>query len=272
MDRAKTKISFSVSKSTGKKGKKGQKGTASGLSVAPRNRLEDHPVSPSQPSEHVSPHESIAGSLKPSTPPSSPAHTEPPKIRPSSSLPFPSKQPGNSQTSQPPTTNKETSHDMAEPPAKRVKRTDSSAMWERNASRSNEVENKPRPTDASVREKRDDKDRHHARDERHHRSRSRERSRDRVEKRRERSRSMDRDRDRDRERDRNRDRDRDRDRERDVGRKKSRSRERDGGRNKNGDRADDRDKRDRKRSRSRERHRSRRGDQFSSLSIYLVSC
>lgn len=144
-------------------------------------------------------------------------------------------------------------HKMAEPPAKRAKRTDSSAMWDRNSKRSTDSEHKPRSTNEAggVREKRgdrerpdekerrDERDRHHGRDDRRHRSRSR----DRTEKRRERSRSRERERDRDR-----------------AGRsKRSRSRDRDGGKHKSGERGEDRDKRDRRRSTSRERHRSRRG-------------
>lgn len=123
---------------------------------------------------------------------------------------------------------------MAEPPAKRAKRTDSSAMWERNS---------PRPTDAShlaratngtsgVREKRDDRDRHHGRDGRRHRSRSRERRRDRS---------------------------RSRERPDKPHRERSYSRERGGRRYKDGDRDGARDRRDRERSRSRGKHRSRRG-------------
>ena len=249
MDQPKTKISFTVSKA-----KASGLTTINTFSAAPKHQLGTDAVSTPQPCKDVSPHESVVGSLKLSIPSSSPVRPENPKIRPPKT---------NSQDKD--------SHNMVEPPAKRVKRTDSSAMWERNSSRSNEVENKSRPTDASAREKRDEKDRHYTRDERHHRSRSRDRSRDRPEKRRERSRSRDIERERDREKVRDRDRNRERDRDRDAARKKSRSRERDGGRHKNGDRGDDRDKRDRKRSRSRERHRSRRGNQMSSLSIHAIS-
>lgn len=120
------------------------------------------------------------------------------------------------------------SKNMAEPPAKRAKRTDSSAMWDRN-------ERPPRPPldrdtkdAASGRDRRDDRDRDRdrdrgqGRDDRRHRSRSRNR----VEKRRERS----------------------------------RSRERDGGRSRNGDKGrDGGNRKDRERSTSRERHRPRRG-------------
>lgn len=156
-------------------------------------------------------------------------------------------------------------HEMAEPLAKRAKRTDSSAMWERNSARSADAEHKSRSTNeaGSTREKRDEREKrgdrerpderdrrderdrhygrdgHHGRDDRRHRSRSRER----AEKRRERSRS----------------RERARDRDRDGRSKRSRSRDKDGGRHKNGDRGDDREKRDRRRSTSRDRHRSRRG-------------
>ncbi|MCJ1299636.1 hypothetical protein MMC08_002428, partial [Hypocenomyce scalaris] len=121
--------------------------------------------------------------------------------------------------------------DMAEPPAKRAKRTDSSAMWDRN-----ERPSKP-PTDREMkdavggrdrREDRDrDRDRAHVRDDRRYRSRSR----DRAEKRRERS----------------------------------RSREHEGGRRyRNGDKGHDgtdrRDRRDHERTTSRDRHRPRRDD------------
>ena len=118
---------------------------------------------------------------------------------------------------------------MAEPPAKRAKRTDSSTMWDRNSSRATDLEHKARTVNesGSTREKRDDRDRYYVREERRHRSRSK----DRGEKRRDRSRSRERD----------------------------RERNRDGGRHRKGDRGDDRDKKDRKRSTSRERHRSRRG-------------
>ncbi|KAL4939569.1 hypothetical protein BDV06DRAFT_34104 [Aspergillus oleicola] len=95
---------------------------------------------------------------------------------------------------------------MTEPPSKRTRRTDSSAMWDMDdrATRSpgvdSDFERNPRRGPPS-----DDGRRDGPRDDRRYRSRSR----DRREKRRERSRSRDRrDRDRDRERDR-RDRDRD---------------------------------------------------------------
>ena len=71
---------------------------------------------------------------------------------------------------------------MAEPPAKRAKRTDSSTMWDRNSSRATDLQHK-------AREKRDDRDRHYGREEWRHRSRSK----DRGEKRRDRSRSRERD-------------------------------------------------------------------------------
>ncbi|MCJ1465057.1 hypothetical protein MMC07_003673 [Pseudocyphellaria aurata] len=151
------------------------------------------------------------------------------------------------------------SHKMAEPPAKRAKRTDSSAMWERNSARTDTELKLSSTNDASStrqkreerekrgdrerldeRERRDERNRYLGRDDRRHRSRSR----DRVEKRRERSRS----------------RERERDRDRGNRGKRSRSGDRDGGRHKNGDRGEDRDKRDRRRSTSRERNRSRRDD------------
>lgn len=121
---------------------------------------------------------------------------------------------------------------MTEPPAKRAKRTDSSAMWDRNERPSRPPVDRDMKDAASGRDRREDRDRDrergHGRDDRRHRSRSR----DRIEKRRERS----------------------------------RSRENDGGRYRNGDKGresrearDGRDRRDRERSTSKERHRSRRG-------------
>lgn len=122
---------------------------------------------------------------------------------------------------------------MAEPPAKRTKRTDSSAMWDRNSTRAAEAEQKSKPNDdeRDKRDRRDDRSRHHGKDDRRHRSRSRD-----IDKRRERSRS----------------RDREKGRNKDSTRRRSRSRDR----HRTGD---DRDRRERKRSSSRDRHRSRRG-------------
>lgn len=248
MDRSKIQFSFESSK-----------GKASGLtdndncSSTLEHQLENHAASTSKASDKVSLHESTNDLLKSSLS-SSTTHPENPKPnlklkKQSSSLHISLEQRGTSHASTSLKKNQKESHNMGEPPAKRVKRTDSSAMWEHNTSRSNDIENKPRPTsDTIARERPDNKNRRHAREERHHKSRSR----DRTEKRRERSRSRERERDRDRKRD--------RDRERDGGRKKSRSREREGGKHRNGDRGDDRVKKDRKRSRSRERQRSRRGN------------
>lgn len=133
------------------------------------------------------------------------------------------------------------SRTMAEPPAKRAKRTDSSAMWDRNERPSRPPVDRDTKDAASGRdrpENRDgDRDRGQVRDDRRHRSRSR----DRVEKRRERS----------------------------------RSRARDGGRYRNGDKGrDGRDRRDRERTTSRERRRPRRGRSYGSsiVSIYCYSC
>ncbi|KAL2871348.1 FAD dependent oxidoreductase-domain-containing protein [Aspergillus lucknowensis] len=114
---------------------------------------------------------------------------------------------------------------MAEPPAKRARRVDSSTMWdtEERKTRSPEVDSE-RDNNSRRDPHFDDKRRDEPRDDRRYRSRSR----DRREKRRERSRSRD-----------HRDRDRDRDR---------RDRDRDG-----------RDTRKRDRSDSRERYADRRG-------------
>ncbi|KAL8856767.1 MAG: hypothetical protein Q9178_006604 [Gyalolechia marmorata] len=132
--------------------------------------------------------------------------------------------------------------DMAEPPAKRAKRTDSAAMWER-TSKPTDSRDKPRDTPAETkskegRDRKDDK-RKHGREERARRSRSRSRERRR---------------------------DRDGERRKD----RSRSEEKIGGRPVNGNhsppraregrRKRDDERRDRDRSASRERHRSRRGD------------
>ena len=115
---------------------------------------------------------------------------------------------------------------MAEPPAKRIKRTDSSAMWDRNSrsSRPADSDQKARSSKdtISTRDKRDDRERYHGREDRRHRSRSRDRN----------------------------------DRRRDP----SRSRDRDGGRHRDGERGAKQDRRERDRSISRERHRSRRGE------------
>ena len=122
---------------------------------------------------------------------------------------------------------------MAEPPAKRAKRTDSSAMWERNSPRPSEESRHSRTTNGNNERtaKREVPDQAHGR-ERSYRSRSRERRREgsrsmieRLEKRRDRSRSRDREADR-----------------------KHRVKERGSGR----------EERDRERSRSRDRHRSSR--------------
>ncbi|KAL2855423.1 hypothetical protein BJY01DRAFT_1908 [Aspergillus pseudoustus] len=116
---------------------------------------------------------------------------------------------------------------MTEPPAKRARRVDSSAMWDMEERRTRSPEADLGLGKTSRRDNQiDDGRRDGYRDERRYRSRSR----DRREKRRERSRSRDyRDRDRDRDRDR-----RDRDR-------------------------DERDTRNRDRSASRERYSDRRG-------------
>ncbi|CAL8584051.1 hypothetical protein XPA_009659 [Xanthoria parietina] len=137
---------------------------------------------------------------------------------------------------------KERSVDMAEPPAKRAKRTDSAAMWER-TSKPTDTRDKPRdpPGDTKPKEgrdRRDDKARKHGREERPRRSRSRSRERR-------------------RDRDGQRRKDRSRSEERRGGRLANGSysppRERDGKRRRDGER------RDRDRSLSRERHRARRG-------------
>lgn len=130
-------------------------------------------------------------------------------------------------------------HTMAEPPAKRAKRTDSSAMWDRN-------ERPPRDAPARDRkDKRDDRDRTNGHDDRHRRSRSRD-------KRRERSRS------RERERDGGRDR-RDRDRRGERGGRDVRDR-------KGRDRT-----RSRSRSRSRERRGARKGEIYSASTKFILA-
>ena len=142
-------------------------------------------------------------------------------------------------------------HTMAEPPAKRTKRTDSSAMWDRNSARGTEAEPKSRSNEdmddrRDKRDRRDERNRQHGREDRRLRSRSRD-----VEKRRERSRS----------------REKDKSGNKDSTRRRSRSRDR----YRNRDRSDDRDRRDRKRSTSRERHRSRRG-KFTSGPFLFLDC
>lgn len=141
-------------------------------------------------------------------------------------------------------------HTMAEPPAKRAKRTDSSAMWDRNSVRGAEVEDRSRSNEGmndrrDRRDKRDERSRHHGRDDRRYRSRSRD-----VEKRRERSHS----------------REKEKNGNRDSTRRRSRSRDR----HRTRDRSDDRDRRDRKRSTSRDRHRSRRGKSIMNPSLFLA--
>jgi len=87
---------------------------------------------------------------------------------------------------------------MAEPPAKRARRTDSTAMWDRNERSSRPPTDREHDRDvkapAASRDRRDERDR-----------RYRSRSRERAEKRRERSRSRERDGERHREGDRGRD-------------------------------------------------------------------
>ena len=134
------------------------------------------------------------------------------------------------------------SPDMAEPPTKRAKRTDSAAMWER-TSRPTDTKDKPRDPPRDTRHK-DDRDRKHEDGRKHGRE-------DRI--RRSRSRSWDRRRDRDGERRRDRSRSRDRKGTRPMNGSYSPQRERDGKRRR------DEGRRDRDRSVSRERHRSRRG-------------
>ncbi|KAF4267421.1 hypothetical protein CNMCM8057_008823 [Aspergillus fumigatus] len=128
---------------------------------------------------------------------------------------------------------------MAEPPAKRAKRVDSSTMWDlderktRSPEPDSDIGRSPR-RDAP---QKDDRRREGPRDDRRYRSRSR----DRAERRRERSRSRDR-----------RDRDRDRDRDRT-------DRDRDG-----------RGARDRDTSATRERHYDRRGMPYPTDEIDLL--
>ncbi|KAL8832149.1 MAG: hypothetical protein Q9170_005008 [Blastenia crenularia] len=140
---------------------------------------------------------------------------------------------------------KKRSLDMAEPPAKRAKRTDSAAMWERNSKPSTTGDKPQEPSrngrmrDERNGDRKDDRNRQNGRGNQNRRSRSR--SRERV-----------------------------RDRDRDKRRVSSRSRERDGKRHMNGDRSRSRDRdgrrrrdgerRERERSASKERHRSRRDD------------
>ncbi|KAL8877649.1 MAG: hypothetical protein Q9198_004371 [Flavoplaca austrocitrina] len=134
------------------------------------------------------------------------------------------------------------SANMAEPPTKRAKRTDSAAMWER-TSRPTDTKDKPRDPPRDTRHK-DDRDRKDENGRKHGRE-------DRI--RRSRSRSRDRRRDRDGERRRDRSRSRDRKGTRPMNGSYSPQRERDGKRRR------DEGRRDRDRSLSRERHRSRRG-------------
>jgi U4/U6.U5 tri-snRNP-associated protein 3 len=149
---------------------------------------------------------------------------------------------------------------MEEPPAKRARRTDSSAMWERNDT---SATSSPRPHD-------DDRDLRHKGSERDDKRRDgdhrrRSTSRDRNDRKRDRSRSPVRP-----DRDRDRDKTRDRDRVRDTGR----DRDREG-----------RSRRDHDRSRSRDRHRGSKGVQsiiqavtrktltrFRTCSITIRSC
>ena len=123
---------------------------------------------------------------------------------------------------------------MTEPPAKRAKRTDSSAMWERNSPRPIDGSLQARATNgtSSIREKREDRDRHHGRDDRRHRSRSKERRRDRS---------------------------RSKDRPEKPRKERSYSQERGARRHKDAEQDGIRDRRDKERNRSREKHRSRRG-------------
>lgn len=130
------------------------------------------------------------------------------------------------------------SPDMAEPPTKRAKRTDSAAMWER-TSRPTDTKDKPRDPPRDTRHK-DDRNRKHGREDWTRRSRSR---------------SRDRRRDRDGERRRDRSKSRDRKGTRPMNGSYSPQRERDEKRRRDEGRRD----RDRDRSVSRERHRSRRG-------------
>lgn len=146
------------------------------------------------------------------------------------------------------------SGNMAEPPAKRAKRTDSSAMWDRNDRPSRPLVERDVKDAAPGRERREDRDR-------------------------------DRDRLRDGDRDRNRDRDRQHDRDdrrhwsrsRDKAvkrRERSRSQQHDGGRHTNGDKGREarvgRDRRDRERSMSRDRHRSRRGRVYGQFLAHSI--
>ena len=126
--------------------------------------------------------------------------------------------------------------EMTEPPAKRSKRTDSSAMWDRNSDSRRTADNGPSHHTNGItngHDRREERDRRHDRDDRKYRSRSRDRRRDR-------SRSPERPSKR---------------------RDRSWSPERDSRRYKDGRRDGAREKRyeDRSRSRDRDRHRSRRG-------------
>jgi hypothetical protein len=154
---------------------------------------------------------------------------------------------------------------MAEPPAKRAKRTDSAAMWDKNESTGEPTP--PEPSEDSRDSKRKDTERDNLsdgkdrrrKDERRDEPRRRSRSRDRYQSRRERSRSRDRyqsrrERSRSRERlSKEKDRDRDRDRVRDVRRNRDRERDRERDRDHRSSR------RERERSQSPDRHRSTKG-------------
>jgi U4/U6.U5 tri-snRNP-associated protein 3 len=139
---------------------------------------------------------------------------------------------------------------MAEPPAKRARRTDSAAMWEKNEST---VASTPkRPSEDSrnshykdpERESLNDSKDKRRNDERKDDRRRRSRSRDRYQSRKGKSRSRER-----QPKGRDRDRDRDRDRMRDDRRDRDRVRDRDHGGN----------RRDSERSRSPDRYRSSKG-------------
>ena len=122
---------------------------------------------------------------------------------------------------------------MAEPPAKRAKRTDSSAMWERSDTRRTTENGSSHTTNGTSNrgERRGDRDHRYDRDDQKYRSRSRDRRRDRT---------------------------RSRDRE-ERRRDKSYSPDRGGRRYKDKGRDGVRDRRYDERSRSRHRRRSRRG-------------
>lgn len=135
---------------------------------------------------------------------------------------------------------------MAEPPAKRAKRTDSAAMWESHHKSSNTADRNREPrTNGQLKEKRDrggEDNHHHGHDGRKRRSRSRSRERA-----------------RDRERRRDRSKSRDRGGRRYTNGNRSRSPDRDGRKR------PDEDRKRRDRSLSKERHRSNRGESYDSL-------